>query len=308
MNVVTGAFGYIGRHIAALLLEQGETVRTITTHPEKPNPFGPAVNAYPYHFDRPDLLEDNLRGAKALFNTYWVRFDYQGMTFDRALENTRILFESARRAGVGKVVQISVTQSSLDSSLPYYRGKARQEQILFDLGVPYSIVRPTLVFAQGDILVNNIAWLIRRFPMFPVFGDGSYRLQPVFAGDLAQITVEQSRQAQNATVDAAGPETFTFNEFVRLIASKIKPGIRIVRTPPGPGIAAGKIIGRALGDVLLTRAELDGLMMELLTSDEPPRGSTPFSTWLDENHQSLGRAYASEVGRHFTWSLPASET
>jgi NADH dehydrogenase len=306
MNVVTGAFGYIGRHIAALLLEQGETVRTITTHPDKPNPFGTAVESYSYNFDRPELLEDCLRGAKTLFNTYWVRFDYQGMTFDRALENTRILFETAKRAGVGKIVQIGVTQASLTSPLPYYRGKARQEQILIELVVPYSIVRPTLVFAQGDILVNNIAWLVRRFPVFPIFGDGSYRLQPVYAGDLAHIAVEQSRQAQNATVDAAGPETFTFNEFVRRIASKIKPGIRFVHTPPGPGIASGKIIGWALGDVLLTRAELDGLMMELLTSDEPPLGTTSFSAWLDTNHQTLGRAYASEVGRHFRWKLPAA--
>jgi NADH dehydrogenase len=301
MNVVTGAFGYIGRYITRHLLEQGEQVRTITTHPDKPNPFGSAVQAFPYDFDQPDQLTDSLRGASTLYNTYWIRFPYGGATFEQAVRNTSILFQCAREAGVGRIVHVSVTQASAESDLPYYRGKAQQEQALIDSGVPYSIVRPTLVFGKEDILVNNIAWLIRKFPVFPIFGSGQYKVQPVFVEDLARIAVASAGEPGNVTVDAIGPETFSFESLVNLIASRVKPGVELIHIPPSVGILLGQIIGLALGDIILTRDELQGLMEELLTSDQTPNGMTRFSDWLESNSNELGSAYSSEIDRHFKW-------
>jgi uncharacterized protein YbjT (DUF2867 family) len=301
MNVVTGAFGYIGRYIAARLLESGEPVKTITTHPNKPNPFGSAVEALPYNFDRPAALVESLRGTTTLYNTYWVRFEYGGTTFEQAVRNTMTLFACARRAGVEKIVHISVTNASLDSRLPYYRGKARQEQALMDSGVPYAIVRPTLVFGKEDILVNNMAWLIRKFPIFPIFGSGAYKLQPVYVGDLAAIAVGCAKDTRSIVVDAIGPETFTFEEFVKLLAAKIKPGVKLVHTPPVIGIALGRAIGLLVKDVILTRDELRGLMEEMLTSEQAPNGTTRFSEWLEAHKAELGGSYTSELGRHFRW-------
>lgn len=299
MNVVTGAFGYIGRHITRFLLDRGEAVRTITTHTDKPNPFGEAVQAFPYAFDRPGALVETLRGARVLYNTYWVRFDHGGATFEAAVSNTAVLFRCAREAGVERIVHVSVTNASLDSSLPYYRGKASQEEALRDCGVPWSIVRPTLVFGKEDILVNNIAWLIRTFPFFPIFGSGSYRLQPVFVDDLAAIAFETAQGAAGRIVDAVGPETFTFEELVRLIASQVRPGARFIHVSPALGIWAGRLIGLALGDVVLTRAELAGLMDEMLTSQQAPNGTTRFPDWLAAHKGEVGTAYTSELGRHF---------
>jgi len=301
MNVVTGAFGFIGRYIARTLLESGEAVRTITTHPEKPNPFGTAVDAFPYNFDRPPDLVASLRGASTLYNTYWVRFEHGGSTFEQAIRNTITLFESAKRAGVGKIVHISVTNPSLDSRLPYYRGKALQEQALISSGLSYAIVRPTLVFGNEDILVNNIAWLIRRFPLFPIFGSGNYKLQPVYVRDVATIAVRCARESQSVTLDAIGPEIFTFEEFVRVLASKLKPGVKLVHLPPAFGIALGRLLGLAVGDVILTRAELQGLMDSMLTSGQAPNAPTRFTEWLEEHREEVGRSYSSELGRHFHW-------
>jgi NADH dehydrogenase len=301
VNVVTGAFGYIGRYITRQLLEQGEAVRTITTHPHKPDPFGGAVQAFPYHFDQPDRLIESLRGASTLYNTYWIRFPYEGLTFKQAVRNTTTLFECARKAGVGKIVHISVTQAEVSAPLPYYAGKGLQEQALVACGVPYSIVRPTLVFGVEDILVNNIAWLLRRFPLFPIFGSGQYRLQPIYVADLARIAVECAGRGDPAQRDATGPETFTFEAFVRLMATKIKPAVKLVHVPPALGISLGKLIGFAVGDVLLTGDELRGLMEERLTSSEPPNGTTPFSGWLEAHHHELGTTYSSEIQRHFKW-------
>jgi uncharacterized protein YbjT (DUF2867 family) len=303
MDVVTGAFGYIGKYITRALLSHGREVCTITTHPDKPNPFGPTVKAFPYSFEVPDRLIQALAGAETLYNTYWVRFPYDGQTYGSALANTRILFESARRAGVKRIVHISVTHASIDSNLPYYKGKAVQERMLRDSGLPFSIVRPTLVFGKEDILVNNIAWLIRKSPLFPLFGSGDYRVQPVFVEDLAQISVTQSTAPAGSTLDAIGPETFLFRELVRLIAAKMGRAPALVRVPPSIGIFFGRILGVFLKDVLLTRSELKGLMEEYLTSPQPANGTTRFSDWLEQNKTTIGSRYSSEIARHFRWTI-----
>lgn len=301
-DVVTGAFGYIGRYVAAQLLDSGRCVKTITTHVDKPNPFGEKVKVYSYNFDRPDILREILCGAETLYNTYWVRFERGTTTFSQAVKNTEFLFQCAAEAGVQKIVHISVTQASKNSSLPYYKGKAFQEEALKRSGVPYSIIRPTLVFGKEGILVNNIAWLIRNFPVFPIFGDGQYRVQPVYVGDVASIAIDCAVQNDKDTIDAIGPEDYTFDEFVRLIAKVLSRDVFFVRTPPGLGIFLGKVIGLALGDIILTKAELDGLMASLLTSDSEPNGETRFSDWLMDNKRSVGSNYSSELGRHFRWT------
>jgi uncharacterized protein YbjT (DUF2867 family) len=301
VEVVTGAFGYIGRYIARHLLDAGRSVRTITTHPDKPNPFGSSVEAFPFRFDRPDEMVASLRGASTLYNTYWIRFEHGGATFDQAVRNTATLFDCARKAGVAKIVHISVTHASPESPLPYYRGKALQERALIESGVPYAIVRPTLVFGREDILVNNIAWLIRRFPVFPIFGSGAYALQPVFVGDLAAIAVACARETRPQVIDAIGPERYSFRDFVARIADRIKPGVKLIHVPPGLGIALGGLVGVAMRDVVLTAAELRGLMDEMLTSVQEPNAPTRFSAWLESHHAELGVAYTSELDRHFRW-------
>jgi uncharacterized protein YbjT (DUF2867 family) len=173
---------------------------------------------------------------------------------------------------------------------------------LIDSGVRYSIVRPTLVFGKEDILVNNIAWMIRRFPIFPIFGSGRYSVQPVYVDDLAALAVASAGESVSSTIDAIGPEAFTFQEFARLIAAKVNPKVRFVHVPSSIGIALGRVIGLAVRDVVLTRDELRGLMEGLLISEQTPNGPTRFSDWLELNKGEVGSTYSSELGRHFRWS------
>jgi uncharacterized protein YbjT (DUF2867 family) len=301
MDIVTGAFGYIGRYITAQLLQAGRNVKTITTHVGKPNPFEGQVISFPYNFDQPDLLRESLHGTETLYNTYWVRFNHGHSTFAQAVKNTEILFQCAAAAGVQKIVQISVTNAHEDSNLPYYQGKALQESVLKSCKVPYTIIRPTLVFGKEDILVNNIAWLMRKFPFFPIFGDGQYRLQPIYVEDLASIAIAGAGQPGNLTLDAIGPEDYTFEHFIRLIANVLERKVIFLKTPPALGILLGKLIGFAMRDVILTRAELDGLMMNMLTSNQAPNGKTRFSNWLKLNKHEIGTTYSSEFKRHFHW-------
>jgi len=299
MDVVTGAFGYIGRYITAHLLSEKHDVKTITTHVDKPNPFGPAVEAFAYAFDRPDRLVETLTGVDTLYNTYWIRFPHGQMTFEMAVENTGTLFECAARAGVRKIVHISVTHASPKSPLPYYAGKGQQEELLKKSGVPYAIVRPTLVFGKEDILVNNIAWLIRKFPLFPVAGDGRYRLQPVYVADLATIAVGTAKETVSSIIDAIGPESVTYRELVELIANAIGRRVLFIRMPPEVTILLGRAAGLLVNDVILTGNELKGLMGEYLTSEQTPNGLTRLSEWLAENRGTIGSGYSSELDRHF---------
>ena len=305
MNVVTGSFGYIGKYITQELLNQGHVVNTITTHPHKPNPFGDKVKASSYNFEDPVKLAASLRGCETLFNTYWVRFDYRQWSFNKALENTNILFNCAKKAGVKKIVQISVTNPSEEDDLPYYQGKAQQEKILRELGVDYAIVRPTLVFGKEDILVNNIAWTIRNFPVVPIFGSGRYQVQPIFVEDLARIAVEISQISGSQTIDAVGPEIYTYESFLRLIACELNRKITFVYTPPNVGIFLGNLIGLFVRDVVLTKDELRGLMDNKLTSPQKPNGTTQFSEWLHSNKELIGTKYTSELKRHFYWKNDA---
>jgi uncharacterized protein YbjT (DUF2867 family) len=301
MDIVTGSFGYIGKYITQELISSGRRVKTITTHPDKPNPFGNDVKAYPYSFDNPELLISILKGCDTLFNTYWVRFNYGKSSFEKALRNTYILFDSAKKAGIKKIVHISVTNSSESDALPYYRGKARQEKMLKELGISYGIIRPTLVFGAEDILINNIAWTIRRFPLVPIFGSGDYKVQPVFVEDLALIAVELAKKDASETLDAVGPETFTYKEMLQMIASVLNRDVKLISVWPDVGIFLGKVIGFFVKDVLLTKEELLGLMADKLTSQQTPNGRTKFTDWLKANKGTIGDRYASELDRHFRW-------
>ncbi len=298
-DAVTGAFSYTGRYIALRLLAQGRAVRSLMRDPGRPNPLGPRVTAAPLDFRRPDELTAQLRGADTLYNTYWVRFAHGDTTFAQAVENTQTLVRCAQRAGVRRLVHISVTNPALDSPLPYFRGKAEVEDFIARAGLSYAIIRPTVTFGREDILVNNIAWLLRRVPVFAVAGRGDYRLQPAFVEDVAQLAVDAGRQETNIVLDAVGPDVLTFVELVRLIARAVGTKARIVHVSPGVACAVASALGWFLGDVLLTRDELGGLMANLLVSGNAPTGKTRLGDWLAQNAAELGRTYRSELGRHF---------
>jgi uncharacterized protein YbjT (DUF2867 family) len=297
LHIVTGAFGYSGKYITARLLKAGRRVRTLTNSPGRANPFGEAVEARPFHFDDPAQLATSLRGAAVLYNTYWVRFNYTGFSHSLAVENTLKLIEAARQAGVGRVVHVSITNPSEDSPLEYFRGKARLERALIESGLSYAILRPAVLFGKEDILINNIAWTLRRLPVFGVFGDGQYRVQPIYVDDLAQLAVEQGGEQANRTIDAIGPETFTYYELVRQIGAIIGQPRPIISVPPWLGYLAGQLIGRLVGDVLITRDEIDGLMQDLLYTPSPPAGTTRLTEWAGAHASTLGQHYASELAR-----------
>ena len=299
LAVVTGAFGYTGRYVARRLIDRGVHVRTLSRRLAGRDPLGGLVETLPLDFSDPDGLRRSMEGAGVLYNTYWIRYARGRMTFDHAVENTGTLFEAAVGAGIGRIVHFSVTNPSHGSKLPYFRGKAQAEEMLKGLGVTYAVIRPTMVYGDGDLLLNNMAWALRRFPVFPVYGSGDYPVQPVYAEDVAAQAVDAGAQNENTIADAAGPEKFSFKELLSLLASAMGVRARLVHMPPSVGLALTKLVGLLKGDLALTRDEVIGLMDGLLISEDAPNGTTRLSDWLTENACSLGRRYVSEMRRNF---------
>lgn len=296
---VTGAFSYSGKYITRRLLERGEDVITLTNHPDRPDPFGGKVKAFPLDFSKEDELVQSLHGVEVLVNTYWVRFDKGHNTQPKAVENTRVLVNAAVRAGVKRIVHISITNPSADSHLPYFWGKAANEKAVTASGLSYAILRPTVLFGKEDILINNIAWLLRRFPLFGLPGDGSYRLSPVYVDDLAELAVEAVYKSENYIWDAVGPDEFTFKEMVELIGETIGKKPPLIPFLPKLALLAAQFLSLFVNDVMLTPEEVDGLMANLLISKESPRCKTSLKDWLREHRETVGKEYASELLRHY---------
>ena len=300
--VITGAFSYTGRYAARILLERGYRVRTLTGHPERANLFGERVAVFPYNFERPEELRRSLAGASTLINTYWVRFPRGGVTFDTAVRNSRILFNAARDAGVKRMVHVSIANPSLDSPLEYYRGKAQVEQAVRESGMSYAILRPTVIFGTEDILVNNIAWFVRRLPVFGIPGDGRYGIRPIYVVDMAGLLADSVEGSANCVIDAVGPETFAFEELVRTIAREVRSSVRVLHMPAFLAYVGTLVTGWMVGDVVLTWEEYLRLMSNLLAPNGAAAGGTRLSEWVAANADSVGREYASEVGRHYAKS------
>jgi NADH dehydrogenase len=282
-QAVTGATSFTGRFIAQQLAASDHEV----------------VNLTRLELGSTDRLEAALRGVDTLYNTFWIRFERGPVTYLWAIERSRAIFDAARRAGVRRVVHISVIHAAHDAPTAYFRAKAEVEVALAASGLSHAIVRPTVTYGPGDILVNNLAWTLRRLPAFGVPGDGRYPIQPVHVEDVAAIAVNAGGVTENLTLDAAGPEIFTFNEFVGLVRRAIRSRALVVHLPVGVSLAAARFIGLAVRDVVLTQHEVTELQARLMFSELPPAGTIRLADWLAANADGLGRRWSNELDRHF---------
>lgn len=297
LHAVTGAFGYSGKYIARKLLAEGRSVITLTNSTNRVNEFTGRIQVVPFNFDKPDALAQSLQNVEVLFNTYWVRYNHRLFKHADAVQNTLVMFEAARQAGVKRIVHISITNPAERSPLEYFSGKARLENALIESGLSYAILRPAVVFGKEDILINNMAWLLRRSPVFGVFGDGNYRLQPIYVEDLAELAVQWGESNENTIINAIGPETFTYRELVESVGRLIGARRQLISISPAVGYWVSRLISFFVNDVMITREEIEGLMADLLYVDSHPTGTTKLTDWVQQHAATLGRNYTSELAR-----------
>jgi uncharacterized protein YbjT (DUF2867 family) len=299
LDIVTGAYGFTGKYIARRLLARGRRIRTLTGHPQREHPFGESVPAALCSFDDPAALAAAMDGAATLYNTYWVRFEKGKTTFAKAVDNTRTLLQAATAAGVRRVVHISVAQADEDSPYPAIRAKAAAERVVRESGLSFAIIRPTAMFGAESALFNNMAWMLRRFPLFPIPGNGKYRLQPVGVDDVAARAIELGSVNEAWTGTLAGPEVFTYEEIVRMVAKAVGSRSRIIHVGPERFLHLSKIVAGMVHDVLLTREEIEILTRDLLIPEAPVLAPTRLSDWLVRCGADLGGSYISELQHHY---------
>jgi len=297
IHAITGAFGYTGKYIAEMLLSQNKEVITLTNSANRPNPFGDKLKIYPYNFNNVTELVKTLENVKVLYITYWVRFNHTTFKHSEAVENTKKLFDAAKNAGVEKIIYVSISNPSKTSHLEYFNGKAILEEYLMNLGISYSILRPTVIFGKEDILMNNMAWMIRKMPLMGVFGDGKYKIQPIYVEDMAELAIKEGENKNNIIIEAIGPETFEYKELIETIANLIGIKRKIISVSHGFGYFMSKIIGWIQGDYVVTREEIDGLTSGLLYTDAKPAGKTKLTEWIKQNKNTLGKVYSNEIKR-----------
>ena len=298
-DAVTGATSYTGRFIAERLVARGRRVIDLTRVSRAPHPLGELAVSAALDFDNADRLTHTLEGVDTLYNTFWIRFERGPITYRWAVERSQVLIDAAERAGVRRIVHLSVINASADAPTAYFRAKASVEDALSRSGVPYGIVRPTVTFGPGDILVNNLAWTLRRLPVFGIPGDGQYPIQPVHIDDIVDLAVQVGSVSESVTVDAAGPDTFTFDEFVGLVRNAVGSRAMVVHLPAWAALAGASLIGLVVRDAVLKQDEVTELRSKLMMSAQPPAGTVRLADWLAQHADTLGRTWASELDRHF---------
>jgi uncharacterized protein YbjT (DUF2867 family) len=296
---VTGAFGFTGRAIAQQLLDAGQDVTTLTRRVDHADPLARSIRSIALDFGRPSALGAALEGVDVLFNTYWIRFPRGTESFERAIAETGVLVGAARQAGVRRIVHVSVVGADRDGPTPYVRAKAIVEEIVRTSGLEWSFVRPTLTFGPNDILINNMAWALRRLPVYGMPGTGTYTIQPVHVDDVARICIELADGPSGRKVDAAGPDLLPFREVVELVRSAVGSRSIVVPMPAWAVLAAGRVLGAFVRDIVLTPNEIFELSTSFLTSREEPLGRISFADWVAANANSLGRRWASELRRNY---------
>jgi NADH dehydrogenase len=294
--VITGAFSFTGATVAAELIRRGWKIHTLTNRTRPPE--AGEITSSPLKFDAA-YLQEQLQGADLFINTYWVRIPWKGVTFQTGIDNSKLLVQAAIASKVPRFVHVSVSRAGKGRNLGYYRGKNDVENFITSSGLSYGIVCPTLALGPNDVLTNNIAWFLRRFPFFPVPQGGHYRLQPVTLNDMGRIIADAAESRENLKVDAAGPDILTYRDFLNLLAQACGVKPIFISAPNWAALAGIRLIEPLVGDVILTHEELLGLQQELLCSDKPPLGKESAVEWIKENGNRLGKVYANDVKRHF---------
>lgn len=290
-SAVTGVGGYTGKYITQRILDRGDSVINLTGHPNKQTIFGDSVKSYPFSFNEPDKLMDTFKEVDVLFNTYWIRYPQNNITFEVAIENSFKLITAAKDAGVKKLVHISITNPSIDSKYGYFRGKAIIEDFIIKSGLNFSILRPAVIFGNEGILFNNIAWFMRHLPVFGIPGNGRYHLNPIFVEDIADLAVSESLNQENRIIDAVGPDNFTMNKLVDVIKKAVGSKCLIIPTPKLIAYFVTSLLGIYLKDKILTLDELGSLEDDLLSSNSDAAGKTSFKDWIKDKADVIGKNY-----------------
>lgn len=237
--LVTGGTGFVGRHVCRALIARGFLPRLLVrpaSEEKIPQDIRERCRVTLGDVAVYEDVENAAQGVDAVVHLVGIirEFPAKGVTFERLhVEATRHVVRAARRWGIERVVHMSALGARPGGPTAYFDTKGRAEEIVKASGLAWTILRPSVIFGPGDAFVNELARAIRLAPFIPVPGDGSFRLQPVFAGDVARGFAEAVARPDLAgrAFDVGGPKALSYDSLLDLVAASIERRARKIHLP-----------------------------------------------------------------------------
>src|SRR6266516_1747203 len=297
MILITGAAGYLGLHVVARLVAQGQRPRCLVRDTGRAANILPTDKVELVQGDttRPDSLIAAVQGVDAIVHASFITADKKeslGNHYEVTnVQGTANLIKAAKDTGVTRMIEISGLGTKPDKPGSYMQGRYMAEKMLKESGLAWTIIQPSVLFGKNAPFITGLAALIRTAPIVPLIGGGKVKFQPTYVEDVVTVIVkvlEEPERTANHTYTIGGPAYYTFTQVIdELLHAMHKTRIKA----PAPTPLVG--VGAALMEAVLPKPPLTKAAMTLFSFDnitdlnsvERDFGFTPmsFSAYLQEH-------------------------
>ncbi len=223
--LVTGSTGFLGRRVVEALADRGKDVRCLVRSPGAEAVLD--LNKVDVHYgsvNDPASLRSAFYDLEAVVHLVAVIRERGENSFYRVnVQGLRNVLRAAYAAGAKRFIHVSAIGVQQTPRLRYLYSKWQAEQLMPRSGMSYTVLRPSLLFGEGDEFLNSLAGLVKAFPVVPVIGTGRNQFQPIAVSDAARCIAEalDSYKLNNRTVEIGGPDRLTYNQIVDIVAKTI---------------------------------------------------------------------------------------
>src|SRR5579884_3436072 len=271
MILVTGASGYIGRHLVARLVQEGEKPRCLVRNVKRAASILPAAGIELVQGDTTQLasLETAVQGVETIVHAAFLTADRKESAphqYEKTnVEGTANLIQAAKKAGVRRIIEISGLGTRPDKPGSYMQGRYLAEQMLKESGLDWTIIQPSVIFGKDAPFIKGLADLIHTSPVLPLIGGGKVMFQPIYVEDVVTVIVkvlEAPERTNGKIYTIGGPEYYTFTQ----VLDELLQAMKIKRTKIyAPTRFVG--IGAAVMEAVLPRPPLTKAAMTLFSFD-----------------------------------------
>ena len=269
---VFGGTGFLGRRVVRHLRDKGFSVRIASRHPRSSSGGDPEVQPIAADVRERESIAAAVRGASGVVNAVSLYVERGTVTFHAVhVVAAQRLAEQARKAGVERLIQISGIGADAASSSPYIRARGQGEQAVRAAFPNSGVIRPAVMFGPDDAFLNTLVQLLRRLPIYPMFGRGQTRLQPADVEDVGEAVARlmQRTPAEAITVECGGPRVYTYEELLRTIgrAANVK---RVLVPVPFAAWHALTWVAEMLPAAPITRNQVELMEIDTVVSADVP--------------------------------------
>ena len=269
---VFGGTGFLGRRVVRRLLERDFSVRVAARHPERVAALFPDVQLDAIHADVNDdrSVAAAVAGVAGVVNAVSLYRESGPQTFHSVhVEAATRVARLAREAGVGRFIHVSGVGADAESASPYIRSRGKGEKAVRE-AFPAAIIRPSIMFGRGDAFLIPISRMLRRLPVFPLFGRGQTQLQPAYVEDVADAIARVMQNAHSLMCyELGGPRVYTYRSLLEVIARHVGKKPRLVPMPFGLWHALAAV-AEMLPEPAITRNQVELMQLDNLTSPGVP--------------------------------------